>query len=532
MWTLKKLKTSNQQMFKLKLMGPLFLLLLSSFITAQPQEQTTGSHELIRLELETKADAEPFHILPFGKQGMLIFYQSVATTDDKDHIIWVFKLYDINFNQLWIQQLPVLKGLVFSEAVNEGPFLYLAFYNPDNNTSGHNFQIVKVPGKEDLIRAKTYRVPPKSSLTQFSVFNQTAYYGIETKDNEAFLYRYEMTSGTMDSIRMDNGNGSLVLDLQIDTVDRDITVYFKEFVEKTSEDLFLRHYDEFLKPKGSSILIKNDENLHIIKTGQYLPLDDDGGLIFGTYQDNPKGKYDQHAGDVTMESTGFYVVRITGDTCRDVKYHNFSEFNSFYKNLSINDLSRIRKGKNQELTVDYNLLIHNVIPVNDEFVFVAEAYYPEYHTVTRMEYDWYGRPIPSNYSVFDGYRYTSAFIAAFDDEGNLKWDNGLELWDILSGRLEKRVNVIFEGPETVMAYLLNGEIAYKVIKKQQDVENLNYVKIDTKYARDKMVSESGSNMAYWYKNFFLAYGYQAIKNSTLPDKSKRTVFYVNKIQLD
>ncbi|MCK5839439.1 MAG: hypothetical protein KAG99_06295, partial [Bacteroidales bacterium] len=160
---------------------------------------------------------------------------------------------------------------------------------------------------------------------------------------------------------------------------------------------------------------------------------------------------------------------------------------------------------------------------------IAEAYYPEYHTITRMMYDWYGRPTPSYYNVFDGYRYTSVFIAGFDKNGNLLWDNGLELWDILTLKLEKRVNVVFDKEETVIAYSNNGEVTYKVISGNEDVTGADNIPIESYYSRDKLISESSSNMVYWYKNYFLTYGYQKIKNNSLTDQNRRYVFYFNKI---
>jgi hypothetical protein len=517
-------------MLKLKHIIFFLWILPPCFAIAQSEDQIALSDKLMRLEIETKSESQPFTILPFDKQGLLLFYESVASTEDKDHIIWVFKLFDINLQQIWIQELPVLKNIRFEKSVIDGNFMYLFYYNDENNSKGNNFQIIKVPGKEGVIRAKTGRVPEKSTLTHFKVVGPLAYYGIQTEDNNAYIYKFDLTTGVADSVPLNETGLSYLLDLDVDTVRHDINIYYKTFIEKTEESIFLRSYSYDWKPLRTVEII-NDENIYLINSGEYLPIDSNKALIIGTYRDNPKGKYNMGADDITMESTGFYVTKIAGDTCAYIRYHNFSEFNSFYKNLSINDISRIRKSgsKDEKITVDYNLLIHNVIPVNDVYIFVAEAYYPEYHTVTRMMYDWYGRPMPSYYNIFDGFRYTSAFIAAIDEEGTLIWDNGLELWDILSNSLEKRVNVVFDDRETVMAYSLNGEVTYKVIKGNEDIQNLDKVKIDSKYTKDKLVEETGSNMMYWYNNYFLTSGYQTIKNNSLPDKSKRTVFYINKM---
>jgi len=90
-------------MFNLKYLYLIFLLLFGSTLTNYGQNENNS--KLIRLEIETKQDSEPFYIIPFGNNGVVIFYESVANTDDRDHRIWIFKLYDVNLKQTWVQEL-------------------------------------------------------------------------------------------------------------------------------------------------------------------------------------------------------------------------------------------------------------------------------------------------------------------------------------------------------------------------------------------------------------------------------------------
>ena len=129
----------------------------------------------------------------------------------------------------------------------------------------------------------------------------------------------------------------------------------------------------------------------------------------------------------------------------------------------------------------------------------------------------------------DDPKYEDSWVRTFDKNGNLLWDNGLELWDILTLKLEKRVNVIFDKEEIVIAYSNNGEVTYKVISGSEDVFGVDNIPIESRYSRDRLISESSSNMVYWYKHYFLTYGYQRIKNNSLTDQNRRYVFYFNKI---
>ncbi len=491
---------------------------------------SSSSGQPVRLEIETRQDSEPFNLIPFGPYGILLFYASVVATEDKDHTVWIFKLYDVNLQQVWTQELPVVKDLKYGKSEFQGDMAYLIFYNEEKNISGNNIEILKVPAREGLIQAKVGKIPDKAMVTNFIVRDSIAFIGIQTDEDRSAIMRFNINSGLQQSFPIHPGPFTFLFDLKVDTVNQVIHTLFKSYDDAANEYLLYRQFD----PEGDTLktlMLKNDAGKYLVNSGEILMSAEDSLLIIGTYKDNPKGKTGIYYEGLDIECSGIYTVRIHGMSSDSVHYFNFAEFSSFYKNLSVNDLSRIRKKnkKEDDITIDYNLLVHNIIILNDGYVFVAEAYYPEYHTVTRMMYDWYGRPMPSYYSVFDGYRYTSAFISRFDKDGKMLWDNGLELWDILSDRLENRVNVIFDKNETILAFNHEGEITYKVISGKEEVQGIDYLPVESKNSRDKLTYESGSNMMYWYRNYFIAYGYQRIRNSLMNDEDKRNVFYVNKI---
>ncbi|HNS18696.1 MAG TPA: hypothetical protein PKH94_06165 [Bacteroidales bacterium] len=510
-----------------------FCLLATSiplFAQGPAGNPSRSPNQPIRLEIETRQDSEPFTVIPFGSHGMLLFYESVVATDDKDHTVWIFKLYDVNFRQLWIQEMPVLKDLKYKKFHHSGNYLYLLYCNDEKAFDGNNVEILKVPGNEGLITAKTCKIPDKSLLAHFAVWNRNALLGIITDDDRSSIILFDLETAEQRSVTVTEAPFNFLLDMKVDSLAGIIHTFYKAYDKDAREFLFYKQFDE----QGDSLLtvtVTNDAAKYLVNSGEILNSGDQNILIIGTYKDNPKGKVDAYYSGLDIESSGLFVTRLNGRVQEFMKYYNFSEFDGFYKNLSVNDLSRIRKRdkKGQDITIDYNLLVHNVIRLEDGYVFVAEAYYPEYHTVTRMMYDWYGRPMPSYYNVFDGYRYTSAFITRFDREGNMLWDNGMELWNILSDKLENRVNVIFDGEETILAFNHEGEITYKVFTATAEQQNLEYVPIESKHTRDRAASESGSNMLYWYKNYFLVYGYQRIRNTMLSSEDKRNVFYVNKI---
>jgi hypothetical protein len=146
-------------------------------------------------------------------------------------------------------------------------------------------------------------------------------------------------------------------------------------------------------------------------------------------------------------------------------------------------------------------------------------------------YDFYGRPVTTTRTIFEGYRYTDAIVAAFDINGELLWDNSFMIKNILTYNLKERVKVLFDGEEIILLYSSGGKIASKVIRNNEVVEGLDYTEIETFYRNDKVLEDYRSDIVYWYNNYFISYGYQKIKNRLQrpTNKRKRTVFYFNKI---
>lgn len=174
-------------------------------------------------------------------------------------------------------------------------------------------------------------------------------------------------------------------------------------------------------------------------------------------------------------------------------------------------------------------MLHDVIEHDSLFYFIGEGFYEDYHMVTNTYYDYYGRPVPVTYSVFDGYRYFNAFISCYNEKGDKIWDNGMEIFNILTFDLKKRVIAYFTGNETVLAYNHNGNISAKIIRGSEVVEGVEHYPVETTFVNDKIIEDTKSNIVPWYDNYFIAYGFQTIRNNSLIKNNKRTVFYINKV---
>jgi hypothetical protein len=212
-----------------------------------------------------------------------------------------------------------------------------------------------------------------------------------------------------------------------------------------------------------------------------------------------------------------------------VDFKNITQILNNEQLAEVSSLNKKNKKKGSETNLNYEFLMHDLVKNGDDFVMLAEAYYPEYHQVSTMSYDFYGRPMPYYYTVFDGYRYFNAFVAGFNQQGDLLWSNGIKIWDVRSFLLQKKVEVYFDGEDAVLFYNHDGKIVSKAINGNEEIGDEEHTKIAMQFPGDVQMEASQGMIRQWYSNFFVAYGYQTLKNSALGGGSKRSVFYFNKV---
>ena len=193
----------------------------------------------------------------------------------------------------------------------------------------------------------------------------------------------------------------------------------------------------------------------------------------------------------------------------------------------------MKKNRSQEeYSLDIQVLLHPVVRNGNQFVLLAESFYPQYHTENYTDYDFYGRPYTNSYSIFDGYRFTSGIIAGFDRQGDLLWDNAMEIRNLLSFELTPKMNVFISDNEQIICYLSDGKIGSKIFNGNTTLGKTEYSPVQLKTDNDRLLSETKSRMIFWYDRYFLCYGFQEIKNLSREGENKRLVYYFTKIRIE
>lgn len=485
----------------------------------------------LRIEIESKSDEAMFRVVACGDLGFIMFYQSTLTQDEYRY--WTFVSYNIFMQETWKKEIPVYKNVDMRKKLFKDGNLYLLFHDVEKKKKElSNFQVLKIDIANTRYELYSGELPENSKIVDFDVFHHNIIAGIDIGEEQTAIIVLDENTKETKTIFELTENSSRFESLYIDTLKNSFTGVINMFTTKSEYYLILEEFDT-AGNKMQSTIIRPGENKKL-NSGNIITINENERLVLGTYDFVKGGTIDKKS-YFHNESSGFYSIKINGNQQGESRYFNFLEMENMTGYLKSKEyVQALKKAERKDdnpdkYSLDFDLLLHDIVKKDSLYYFVSEAYYEEYHTVTSTYYDYYGRPVPVSYSVFDGYKYFNAFISCFTKDGIKLWDNGLEIFNILTFDLENRVNIYFAGDEIILAYNREGKIGAKIIKGAQIIEGLEYYPLESTYINDKIIGDSKSSMEFWYDNYFLAYGFQNIRNNTLVGNDKRVVFYLNKV---
>lgn len=522
----------------------------------------------LRVEIEADMYADNFNIIPIGKEGLILFSESEEKTQSGLKK-WVFTFYNTNFKEIKKQELNVPKSLEFLrytlDATSNNIFVLFGNYSAKKGSKftayGEEYIIVKLDIKSKGAISITGMFPQTCQITDLKASNDIVYIGgYDVPSNTDVFFRQCLCylglgiPSLFDILMYIPKPMLIVADFKTNKVESVIMKYEGSAVVSTLNTNYHKNVDVLLSNKISkekvmlnvceyngtnllNIIQLNSDGKNEIENGKLLTLNENEKLLVGTYSLTSKNsKYSIFPGEhANTSSQGIYISKIDSNVQSYIKFHSFTKFKNFFNYLNDRSQRRMenqivrKKRKGKEISFDYNLLIHDVIKQGKNYIIVAEAYFPEYHTDCYTTYTSQGIPNTYCYQVFDGYRYTHAIVAGFNNDGELMWDNSFEIWDVLTFNLKERVKLLFEDNKIVMVYSYDGAIRSKVISENKVIDEKDVTTIETSYKTDKVKDDYNSDIDFWYDSYFIAYGYQKIKNEDRKNSGKRTVFYFNKI---
>jgi hypothetical protein len=490
-----------------------------------------------RVEIPAKSTDETYHVIPINSTGVLLYFKSVETVYDS-LTRWYISLYSKDLHPLWAKSIPIRTGLEikdFSLEKDTLTFLFLISEKTKGITGSE--MIIRIECKSGKITESRYTLTGNIVPIKFLTFQDHAFLGYSLKNEPAHIQIIDLESEKVaDCLLTSVGTMSTLTGFIIDTLNNTIYATIQKTISKNNiiSDLLKINFSGQIV---SETEISTNSPLWEIKNPQMILVNPDDLLMIATYSGS--GKSIKNELPKGSSSSGFFTCRIKNGIQMDVRFKNFLELKNFQNIIGEKDMNVIKKKalkKNRSVNnyaTELNLVVHPLIVHNDQVIFMGESYIPEYHSENFTEFDFYGRPYINTYNVFDGYRYTNAVIAGFDKSGNLKWDNSMEIRNLISTELNPKVTVFCYSSDTmVLCYSSEARIASKIICENEVVEKLDFSAIDQLYPEDKMLTESKNHMIHWYGPFFLCYGFQEIKNINSSENKKRLVYYFTKVRFD
>ncbi len=490
-----------------------FLLIITCSIHSYAQVNQSN-----RIEIPLFQPDQGFEVINAYQDGLFLLR---TINLNQENVLDLIKL-DTSFQEQWHGQLPVTKKFRLMGKRVEKNLLYLLFRYQDY--SKNNFELFIV----DQRSGQYYKHDIKNFIpfapNEFQVTEKAVLLGGYFNRVPVVIYYSFDTQKTKVLPGLFNETGELT---QLRTyTDGTIDVLISAQNYKGQKTIWVKNYD----PDGELLTnqtLDTEENKNLL-FARSIKTNTDLQLIAGVYGGRNK-EY----------SRGMFMATIDPSGMQNIRYYNFGDLENFFKYMKakreIRVKSRIerRKIKGKKSRFNYRFLVHEIVPYNNQYILLGEAFYPRYTTVDSRSNGFFSSGVRTNYytrdgRIFDGYYYTHAVVMGFSKNGDLLWDNSFEINDVRTFTLEQFVKLEVQDDKIALLYLFDNELRTKIIEGNKVLEGKISEPIDTKITNDIVKKDAGNlnRLDYWYSQYFYAYGIQEISNPTF---GKRRVFFINKV---
>lgn len=475
-----------------------------------------------RIEFEQKDGFIGERFYQMGEYGVLV--RSVSEKTDQGMDQWKYELFNTDLVSVWTELVPVSAKLSLDEEYTTDESIHSLFKDRKGN-----YQLVTVNVADKELTEIEGEVLNKTYITEMKVLGEYAYCEAYIK-KEPFLFSVNcMTSKqrlipiSLEGIKTKKLS---IKSIQVLEESNEVFVYLNVAVSKKQREVYVVRLDDQGKKKSQYHLTQDiDKNLTSLSARSV----GGGNYIFtGTYSD--KG---------ISTSQGLFFCKAYNGELDFIEFYNFTDLDNFLTYLPERKQKKLEKKKKRknkkgkEFKIDYRIAEHEIQVLDDGYLVLGEAYYPTYRTETYTAYV-NGNPVMRTRRVFDGYQYTHAVLAKFDNDGKMEWDQTFEMFPASKPfyvkrfiatpeNIEDAITMVFASGTRITSKTVNfdGVVVEDKESEQMELEN-----------ESAEIKWSNSNLSYWYDDYFLAYGFQKIKDKKA-DKRKdkrRKVYFMTKIK--
>lgn len=268
----------------------------------------------------------------------------------------------------------------------------------------------------------------------------------------------------------------------------------------------------------------------------------------------------------SKQSNGFYAVHVNPFKEQRIVYTAFGQLNHYLDSEKPNRAKKIKERTNEAIKLERmpdfsNYIMPYKIEEHPEgFILLAEAYvpssslsrfpdpypygfgpYPYYNpfwgyypgTYNRM-YNPYYFNNRNNMRNSDEIKGTQSVVAAFDGEGNLRWDYSLSFSDLRKYTLDQISDFCIYDGRIYFVYKKESELVVKTVtlESQEIIDSTEKIRLLREGDEARSENKSIGAVRHWYGRNFYVWGQHTIRNKTIREEGARQVFYINKLVAD
>lgn len=467
-----------------------------------------------RLEIQLQARDPEFRVIPVESHGVLLY----RTKSERKQDILELQRLDTTLQIQWTNKFVIEKKYLPLLSKHYGNHQYVLFFHSEYKEI--NFRLYKINLDAGFCQVDTvFNIIPFWP-THFEVTHYGALIGGFLSNRIPIVIFYEFaTRKTRILPGLFNEQGELI---QIQTYsDHSFHVLISTQPRTRLNTIWVKYYD-FTGNLRYNSMLRTDPYVSLL-SARALKTETNEVIVAGTY------------GIRSAEySSGLFMARINREGDQEIRLYPFYELQHFFSYLKPKQQKRVRQrienklSKGRRTRLQYRIMIHQLVPLNDQLILLGEVYYPVYKRDDRYNY---GLAVSAYVPyIFDGYRYTHAVIIGFDQQGNLIWDNSFEINDIKTFKLEQFVRMEYRNNRIALLYLFGNRIRYKIIQNNQVIEGKQLNSLELSFRPEESeADEDIKRLEYWYPGNFLAYGIQR-PYSRAVSRSRERYFFINKVE--